>query len=225
MAGLIAKIRGLSDKKKKKFDSNSIYSVVSCSDLTPGSLEIWVDLPNEIKFDPSLAPFKHLYEQHHDLRGVGTNTLVQLELGVVNDRCRHCDDGIRADSLTCSSSAATRVTATAPIGQSEWQLANSSVARNETRFHDSKRTWDRSRINSMSVRLLRPFFSRELVELIFLYHITDTRGHSQPHKSRHALPALGGNRISSGGERARTTETQSMHEKQQLRLLLHVRIM
>ncbi|XP_063545594.1 P protein-like [Cydia strobilella] len=34
-------------------------------DLTPGSLEVWVDLPDTIKYDPSLAPFKHLYEQHH----------------------------------------------------------------------------------------------------------------------------------------------------------------
>ncbi|XP_072948511.1 P protein-like isoform X2 [Epargyreus clarus] len=34
-------------------------------DLTPGSLEVWLDLPDSIKFDPSLAPFKQLYEQHH----------------------------------------------------------------------------------------------------------------------------------------------------------------
>ncbi|XP_048004044.1 P protein-like [Leguminivora glycinivorella] len=34
-------------------------------DLTPGSLEVWVDLPDTIKYDPSLAPFKNLYEQHH----------------------------------------------------------------------------------------------------------------------------------------------------------------
>ncbi|XP_060808925.1 P protein [Amyelois transitella] len=51
--------------KLRKGDRKSVYSVVSCSDLTPGSLEVWVDLPDEIKYDPSLAPFKNLYEQHH----------------------------------------------------------------------------------------------------------------------------------------------------------------
>ncbi|CAH2056114.1 unnamed protein product, partial [Iphiclides podalirius] len=49
----------------RRHETNSIYSMVSCSDLTPGSLEVWVDLPDEIKYDPSLAPFKQLYEQHH----------------------------------------------------------------------------------------------------------------------------------------------------------------
>ncbi|XP_068621881.1 P protein-like [Battus philenor] len=34
-------------------------------DLTPGSLEVWLDLPDEIKYDPALAPFKQLYEQRH----------------------------------------------------------------------------------------------------------------------------------------------------------------
>lgn len=55
---IINRIRG-------KNDRNSVYSMVSSSDLTPGSLEVWIDLPDEIKFDPALAPFKHLYEQHH----------------------------------------------------------------------------------------------------------------------------------------------------------------
>ncbi|XP_028167067.1 P protein-like [Ostrinia furnacalis] len=41
-------------------------SAIECQcDLTPGSLEIWVDLPDEIKYDASLAPFKRLYEQQH----------------------------------------------------------------------------------------------------------------------------------------------------------------
>ncbi|KAL0858841.1 hypothetical protein ABMA27_011296 [Loxostege sticticalis] len=41
-------------------------SALDCQcDLTPGSLDIWVDLPDEIKYDPSLAPFKRLYEQQH----------------------------------------------------------------------------------------------------------------------------------------------------------------
>lgn len=61
MAELLSKLRGL----KKTVSNNSVYSVVSSSDVTPGSLEVWVDLPDTIKYDPSLAPFKHLYEQHH----------------------------------------------------------------------------------------------------------------------------------------------------------------
>ncbi|XP_038219966.1 P protein-like [Zerene cesonia] len=51
--------------KKKKCETPSIYSMVSCSDLTPGSLEVWLDLPDSIKHDPALAPFKQLYEQRH----------------------------------------------------------------------------------------------------------------------------------------------------------------
>ncbi|CAG9794538.1 unnamed protein product [Diatraea saccharalis] len=56
-------------KNKKRSDRNSIYSMVSSSDLTPGSLEIWLDLPDEIKFDPSLEPFKKKYEQQHGKLG------------------------------------------------------------------------------------------------------------------------------------------------------------
>ncbi|XP_059056500.1 P protein-like isoform X2 [Achroia grisella] len=51
--------------RKQKHDRNSVYSMVSGRDLTPGSLEVWVDLPDEIKYDPLLAPFKDLYERHH----------------------------------------------------------------------------------------------------------------------------------------------------------------
>lgn len=61
MDGFMSKLRGL----KKAVSITSVYSVVSSSDLTPGSLEVWVDLPETIKHDPALAPFKSLYEQHH----------------------------------------------------------------------------------------------------------------------------------------------------------------
>ncbi|XP_039752704.1 P protein-like isoform X2 [Pararge aegeria] len=61
MTTLFNKMRKLRTKKER----NSVYSMVSCSDLTPGSLEVWVDLPDAIKYDPALAPFKQLYEQHH----------------------------------------------------------------------------------------------------------------------------------------------------------------
>ncbi|KAJ8707733.1 hypothetical protein PYW07_011410 [Mythimna separata] len=64
MAELLQRIRGLGKKKDRNLNT-SVYSVVSCSDLTPGSVEIWVDLPDEIKYDPLLAPFKQRYEQQH----------------------------------------------------------------------------------------------------------------------------------------------------------------
>ncbi|CAK1546533.1 unnamed protein product [Leptosia nina] len=52
-------------KIKKNKSVHSLYSMVSCSDLTPGSLEVWLDLPDSIKYDPALAPFKQLYEQRN----------------------------------------------------------------------------------------------------------------------------------------------------------------
>lgn len=63
MAAMFTKLKLFGGGRKN--ETNSIYSMVSCSDLTPGSLEVWVDLPDEIKYDPALAPFKQLYEQHH----------------------------------------------------------------------------------------------------------------------------------------------------------------
>ena len=64
MAELLQRLRGLGRKTDRNLNA-SVYSVVSCSDLTPGSVEIWLDLPDEIKYDPLLAPFKQRYEQQH----------------------------------------------------------------------------------------------------------------------------------------------------------------
>ncbi|XP_030028940.1 P protein isoform X2 [Manduca sexta] len=58
---IFLKLRNMRKSKQR----NSIYSAVSCSELTPGSLQIWLDLPEEIKHDPLLAPFKRLYEETH----------------------------------------------------------------------------------------------------------------------------------------------------------------
>lgn len=63
MADFLTKLKRLG--RGGATETNSIYSMVSCSDVTPGSLEVWLDLPDEIKYDPSLAPFKQLYEQRH----------------------------------------------------------------------------------------------------------------------------------------------------------------
>ncbi|CAG9576948.1 unnamed protein product [Danaus chrysippus] len=61
MSFKIPKPFGRMNKKK----SNSVYSMVSFSDLTPGSLDVWLDLPDAIKYDATLAPFKQMYEQKH----------------------------------------------------------------------------------------------------------------------------------------------------------------
>ncbi|KAI5640099.1 citrate transporter domain-containing protein [Phthorimaea operculella] len=53
-------------KLKNKKVRDSVYSVVSCSDLTPGSVEVWRDLPEDIKYDPVLEPFKRLYETGYE---------------------------------------------------------------------------------------------------------------------------------------------------------------
>ncbi|XP_046975929.1 P protein-like [Vanessa cardui] len=67
------------DRQKKRcfFKKNGVLTIsdsscdadvsaIDCErDVTPGSLEVWVELPDAIKFDPALAPFKQLYEQHH----------------------------------------------------------------------------------------------------------------------------------------------------------------
>ncbi|XP_063392474.1 P protein-like [Cydia fagiglandana] len=56
---------GLSKKQPKVEGNRSQYSLVSCGELTADILPIWLELPDEVKNDPSLAPFKKLYEKEH----------------------------------------------------------------------------------------------------------------------------------------------------------------
>ena len=54
--------------KKKSPQRPSIvsnYSVVSLSEVTEGSLEIWRNLPEAIRADPSLASFRQEHERLH----------------------------------------------------------------------------------------------------------------------------------------------------------------
>lgn len=54
--------------KKKAAQRPSIvsnYSVVSLSDVTEESLEVWRALPEKIRQDPSLAPFRKKNERIH----------------------------------------------------------------------------------------------------------------------------------------------------------------
>lgn len=54
--------------KKKSPQRPSIvsnYSVVSLSEVTEGSLQIWRNLPDKIRQDPSLASFRQEHERIH----------------------------------------------------------------------------------------------------------------------------------------------------------------
>lgn len=63
--GLRKILKPLLDRKAKKSKLYRAYSLIADSEVTPGSLEIWSDLPDEIKNDPSLAPFKSRYEKQY----------------------------------------------------------------------------------------------------------------------------------------------------------------
>ncbi|XP_073965401.1 P protein-like isoform X2 [Choristoneura fumiferana] len=45
--------------------TRSQYSLVSCTDLTAGALQLWLGLPEEVKYDPALAPFRQFYEKEN----------------------------------------------------------------------------------------------------------------------------------------------------------------
>ncbi|XP_013185443.1 P protein [Amyelois transitella] len=53
--------------KKQPDDAwkRSQYSLVSSDDLNANTLKVWLELPEEVKNDPSLAPFKQQYEKEH----------------------------------------------------------------------------------------------------------------------------------------------------------------
>lgn len=42
--------------------TRSQYSLVS-QDLTAGALQLWLGLPEEVKYDPALAAFRQFYEK------------------------------------------------------------------------------------------------------------------------------------------------------------------
>ncbi|KAJ0182972.1 hypothetical protein K1T71_000948 [Dendrolimus kikuchii] len=46
--------------------SRSQYSLVSNLDLTAGAVQLWMGLPEEVKYDPALAPFRQFYEEEYD---------------------------------------------------------------------------------------------------------------------------------------------------------------
>ncbi|CAB3233656.1 unnamed protein product [Arctia plantaginis] len=59
----VKKWRGVPDRVEDL--SHSQYSLVSNGDLTVGTLQLWLELPDEIKYDPALDQFKTHYEKEH----------------------------------------------------------------------------------------------------------------------------------------------------------------
>ncbi|XP_063632494.1 P protein-like [Cydia splendana] len=56
---------GLPKKQPKVEGNRSQYSMVPRGELTADILTIWIELPDEVKNDPSLARYKKLYEEKH----------------------------------------------------------------------------------------------------------------------------------------------------------------
>ncbi|KPJ19669.1 P protein [Papilio machaon] len=50
-------------KETERELNRSTYSLVSCGDVTPQSLQLWLTLPDEIKNDPDLDKFRKLYDE------------------------------------------------------------------------------------------------------------------------------------------------------------------
>lgn len=44
--------------------TRSQYSLVS-TDLTDGAVQLWLGLPDEVKYDPALEQFRQHYEKEH----------------------------------------------------------------------------------------------------------------------------------------------------------------
>ncbi|XP_013146647.1 PREDICTED: P protein-like isoform X2 [Papilio polytes] len=50
-------------KEAERELNRSTYSLVSCSEVSPHSLQLWLTLPDEVKNDPELDKFRKLYEE------------------------------------------------------------------------------------------------------------------------------------------------------------------
>ncbi|XP_049883695.1 P protein-like isoform X2 [Pectinophora gossypiella] len=63
-------ISTISEKESTPELNRSQYSLVSCGELTAGAVQLWLGLPEEVKYDPALAPFRQLYEKEHGKDGI-----------------------------------------------------------------------------------------------------------------------------------------------------------
>lgn len=59
------RIQIMKKKSPQRNRSTSNYSVISLSEVTEGSLQIWRALPEKIRQDPSLASFRQEHERIH----------------------------------------------------------------------------------------------------------------------------------------------------------------
>lgn len=58
---------GGSNKKQNSglLSNSSTYSILPISEVTQGAVEVWANLPDEIRQDPSLASFRAEHERIH----------------------------------------------------------------------------------------------------------------------------------------------------------------
>lgn len=56
---------GLSKRRSNQELNKSRYSIVNQGEMTADTLKLWLQLPDEVKNDPSLAPLKLLYEKEN----------------------------------------------------------------------------------------------------------------------------------------------------------------
>jgi len=59
------KTQGVKKRSPQRPSIVSNYSVVSLSEVTEGSLQVWRTLPEKIRQDPSLASFRQEHERIH----------------------------------------------------------------------------------------------------------------------------------------------------------------
>lgn len=57
----------VNNKKEKSglLSNSSTYSILPISEVTQGAVEVWANLPDEIRQDPSLASFRQEHERIH----------------------------------------------------------------------------------------------------------------------------------------------------------------
>ncbi|CAH0602028.1 unnamed protein product [Chrysodeixis includens] len=64
MDKLVKNVKSWGTPRSSEELSRSQYSLVS-TDLTDGAVQLWFGLPDEVKYDPALAQFRHRYEREH----------------------------------------------------------------------------------------------------------------------------------------------------------------
>lgn len=81
---------GSNQKKNSGLLSNSsTYSILPISEVTQGAVEVWANLPDEIRQDPSLASFR---QEHERIHGEFTYLKLNTKLKVIENSPQMHDD-------------------------------------------------------------------------------------------------------------------------------------